>query len=142
MTATRLMKNHHDQRGKAVEIKKIFAKIAIVNDQGQPPETGQKGGSIADLALGINAKESEADQIQETDTRVLTKIKTVGAIEKGDMIRAVPGALSPLDLTETCIEVNEAALDRIQVKEEKEVAMGIHPEITEDNKINVLYYTY
>ena len=139
MTATRVMKSHHDLKGKAVEIKKIAVKIAIENDQGQPPETGQKRGSEADLALGINAKESEAVQIQERDTRVLTKIKTVEVIEKGDMIRVAPGVLSPLDLPETCIEVDEVALDRIQ---EKEIGMAIHPEIAEDNKISVLYYTY
>ena len=139
MTATRVMKSHHDLKGKAVEIKKIVVIIAIANGQGQPPETGKKRGSEAHLALGINAKESEAVQIQERDTRFLTKIKTVGVIEKGDMIRVAPGVLIPLDLTETCIEVDEVALDRTQ---EKEIGMVIHPEIAEDNKISILYYTY
>ena len=132
MTVTPAMGNRRDQRGKAVEIKKIAEQIAIANGQGQYPETEQKRENVADPALGIDVKETEAVQTQEKGLRAPTKIKIASIIEKEGMIRVVPVAWNPLDLTEVRIEADEVVQDLIP---ETDIAMAIHTEVTEDKTI-------
>ena len=138
MTVTRAMRNRRDQRGKAVEIKKIAMKIAIANAQGQLLETEQQRENVTDPDLGIDVNETEAVQTREKGLRAPTKIKIASIIEKGDMIRVVPVAWSPLDLTETRIEVDEVVQDLIP---EKDIAMAIHPEVTEDKTMFYIIHT-